>query len=87
METAPAEIEEQPLKHQDGSGAAEDDEGLAAHQAERHAGERCAHEALQHALRTPRGSIQRRGFGGGGAEGGKLTAERFESSGRPACFP
>lgn len=51
-----AEVEQQPLKHQDGPGAAEDGEGLTSQQTEDAAGDRRAQKTLQHALQPePRG--------------------------------
>lgn len=46
-----AEIEEEPLKDQDRSCAAQNGEGLASQEAEHGAGDSSAQEALQHALR------------------------------------
>ena len=51
----PAEVEEQPLKHQDRPGAAEDGERLTGEQTEDATGDRRPQETLQHALNTPRG--------------------------------
>lgn len=55
----PAEVEEQPFKHQNRAGAAEDDERLAAQQTEHAPADGRAHEALQHALHMRGGGTGR----------------------------
>lgn len=47
-----AEVEQQPFKDQNRTGAAEDGERLASQQTEEPPGDRSAQKTLQHALRT-----------------------------------
>lgn len=58
MERAPAEIEEQPFKHQNRPSAAEDGERLAGQQTENPSTDRCAQKTLQHPLQTRRETIR-----------------------------
>lgn len=53
MENSLAEVEEQPFKHQNRAGAAEDGERLTAQQTEDAARDRSAQKTLQHSLNTP----------------------------------
>lgn len=52
MKNVLAEVEKQPFKDQNRTGAAEDGEWLASQQTENPTGNRCAQKTLQHTLRT-----------------------------------
>lgn len=58
MKNALAEVEEQPFKDQNRTGAAEDSEWLASQQTEDPTGDRCAQKTLQHTLHTWRRTVR-----------------------------